>query len=246
MNNYHLSIIIPAYNEALRIGPTLQAILDYLANKNFTHEIIVVDDGSKDATVSVVEKFRNIFKNIKLLKNDKNKGKGYSVRRGMLVASGEHRLFMDADHSVKIDNLDKFLKHSVREYSTEGSDIIIASIELPGSSILDDNHGYRRILGRLSKILIRHVATTGIYDTQRGFKLFNARATEIIFPRQTINRWGFDIELLVIARKKGLKIKEVPVEWINGKTSSVGIGSYIMTLWELLCIKVNSWKGKYN
>ena len=114
----------------------------------------------------------------------------------------------------------------------EGSDIVIASIGLSESSIQDDNYSYRRFLGRFSKIFIRYVATPGIYDTQRGFKLFTKRAVEIVFPRLTIDRFGFDIELLVIAQQRGLKIKEVAVKWMNSRASSVGLGSYVKTLWE--------------
>lgn len=230
----NLSIIIPAYNEASRIEATLRAIQTYL--KDTSYELIVVDDGSQDATVAVLEKFPNI----KLIKNEKNRGKGYSVKRGMLAASGEYKLFMDADHSVKINNLEKFLNEA-----RSGADIVIASIEMPGSTIRDNNHGYRRIFGKWSKWLIRAVATPGIYDTQRGFKLFTAHSADIIFPKLTIDRWGFDIEILVIAQKNNLKIKEVAVDWMNSRTSSVRFISYVDTFFELLKIKMNSWKRIY-
>ncbi len=220
-----LSIIIPAYNEALRIGETLIAITNYI--KDITYEIIVVDDGSTDNTIKVLEKY-----DVKILKNEQNMGKGYSVKRGMLEARGDYRLFMDADHSVKIDNLERFMG-----YMKNCADIVIASIEVPGATIQDDNHGYRRIFGRLAKWLIRKVATPGIYDTQRGFKLFTAKSANIIFPLQRIYRWGFDIDILSIAQKNGLNIKEVPVEWVNSKASSVTLSSYFFTLYELVKIK---------
>ena len=234
----YLSIIIPAYNEANRIGPTLDAISEYLKQRDFTYEIIVVDDGSTDQSVSVIEKYRLLFSNFISLKNEKNRGKGYSVKRGMLSACGEYRLFMDADHSVKIDNFDNFLNETKK-----GADIVIGSIELPGSEIKDNNQWYRRILGKMSKKLIQFVIAPGIYDTQRGFKLFTKKSIDIIFPKQTITRWGFDIELITIAIQHNLKIKEVPVIWLNGKDSSVGVGAYLTTFAELVKIKINSWQG---
>lgn len=222
MNNPEISIIIPAYNEALRIEATLQAIPPQ-------YEIIVVDDASKDDTIRVVEKFPHVI----LLKNEVNRGKGYSVKRGMLAAQGNHRLFMDADHSVKIDNLPRFM-----EEMQKGADIVIGSIELPGAGIQDDNSGYRRVLGRWAKQLIRRVAVPGIYDTQRGFKLFNRKAVDMLFPSLKTERWGFDIEILTRAQKNGLKIKELAVDWNNSKASSVNIWSYFHTLYELICIKI--------
>jgi dolichyl-phosphate beta-glucosyltransferase len=228
MSKINLSIVIPAYNEALRIEATLQAISKYLENQKYSYEIIVVDDGSTDNTIEVVGKY-----GVKIFKNERNMGKGYSVKRGMLSAEGEYRLFMDADHSVKIDNLERFMK-----CIEEGADVVIASIEVPGATIQDDNYGYRRIFGRLSKFLIRHIATSGIYDTQRGFKLFTESAANTIFPVQRINRWGFDIEILTIAQKKGMKIKELAVEWVNSKASSVTLSSYFYTLYELVKIKM--------
>ena len=223
-----ISIIIPAYNEALRIRPTLVAIEDYFRHKNMSYEIIVVDDGSRDTTRKVVEDFRTV----KLLVNELNKGKGYSVKRGMLVARGKLRLFMDADHSVKIDNLDRFIAEI-----NKGADIVIGSIELPGSAIQDDNYRYRRVFGKWAKTLIRATTTPGIYDTQSGFKLFTERTAEEIFPQLMTLRWGFDIEIIARAQKRGMSIKEIAVEWNNSKASSVTLGSYFLTLLELVKIK---------
>jgi glycosyltransferase involved in cell wall biosynthesis len=224
-----LSIIIPAYNEAQRIGPTLDAVTSYFSKKNMKHEIIVVDDGSKDTTSIVSQKFPKV----RVLVNEKNRGKGYSVKRGMAEARGECRLFMDADHSVHIDNLDRFL-----EELQKGADVAIASIEVPGSTIQDANYRYRRALGRWSKWLIRAVATPGIHDTQRGFKLFTKNAAESLFPPLITDRWGFDIEILRRAQKKGLIIRELPVEWNNSKATSVTLGSYFRTLFELIKIRI--------
>jgi dolichyl-phosphate beta-glucosyltransferase len=221
--NPEVSIIIPAYNEALRIESTLQSLPG-------SYEVIVVDDGSVDDTIKVVEKFSHV----KVLKNEKNYGKGYSVKRGMLEARGELRLFMDADNSVTIANLPRFI-----DEIQKGADIAIASIEMSGATIEDANYSYRRVLGSLAKRLIRALAVPGIYDTQRGFKLFTKKATEMIFPQQTVNRWGFDIEILSLAQKKGLKIKEIPVEWHNSTGSKVTVWSYFGTLYELVKIKIS-------
>lgn len=235
-----ISIIIPTFNEERRVSSTLRKVREYFSNKNFQYEVVVVDDGSTDNTVTVVEKESLYFENFIFIENIKNMGKGYSVKKGMLEASGELKLFMDADSSVDIKTLDSFVK-----YIKSGADIIIGSIEVPGSSIKDDNLGYRRLFGRYSKIIIRTLATPGIYDTQRGFKLFTKQAADTVFKRQTIDRWGFDIEIIVIAQCNNLNIREVPVDWKNSKASSVHIGSYFVTFVELLAIKLNSLLGKY-
>ncbi len=235
-----ISIVIPTFNEEKRISLTLRMIREYFSNKNFQYEVVVVDDGSTDNTVDIVERNSQLFENFVLIENIKNMGKGYSVKKGMVEASGELKLFMDADSSVEIKTLDSFVKHI-----KSGADIIIGSIEVNGASIKDDNLGYRRVFGKISKVIIRALATPGIYDTQRGFKLFTKQAADTVFKRQTIDRWGFDIELIVIAQDNHLKIVEVPVDWKNSKASSVRFGSYFLTFIELLAIKFNSLIGKY-
>lgn len=238
--NIYLSIIIPAYNEASRISNTLDAIYSYLSKKTYSYEIIVVDDGSTDETFKQAELSASKFKKIKILKNEKNMGKGYSVKRGMLEATGELKLFIDADHSVNIENIDRFI-----ENIDNGADICIGSIEISKTAKTDSNPGYRLVMGKLSKILIRMLAVPEIYDSQRGFKLFKRVTADAIFPKQTIHRWGFDIEVLVIARQKGYVIKELGVEWNNSESSSLNIFSYIPTLLELLRIKKNQLTSKY-
>jgi len=233
----YLSVIIPAYNEAKRITDTLQSIRDYLSKQNYDWEVLVVSDGSKDNTVEIVNDFIKQDLNFKLIDNQKNHGKGYVVRQGMLEAKGEFRLFTDADNSTTIDHLEKFWL-----YTREGYDVVIGSIEIKGAKIFEQAQWYRRWLGRLSKYLIRFlVGLWEIHDTQRGFKLFTAKASEDIFSKIKIDRFGFDFEALALAKKKGYKIKEIAVVWSNPGESKVTLKSYFATLKELIKVRWYLW-----
>ncbi len=237
----YLSVIIPAYNEEKRISATLLDIDRYLSVQNYSYEIIVVNDGSKDKTVKVVEGLKKLIKNLKIIDNKENHGKGFVVKQGMLEATGQYRLFMDADNSTTINHLENFWP-----YFKEGYDIVIGSIEVKGAKIEENAAFYRRFLGKLSKYLIRAIA--GIWeikDSQRGFKCFTADAAEKVFNQQKIMRFGFDIEVLALAKKMGFKIKEVPVNWHNPAESKVGLISYFKTLIELIKIKYNFLTDKY-
>lgn len=236
----HISVIVPAYKEATRIGTTLASLNRYFSDKPFSYEIIVVEDGSPDNTYQVVTSYSDTVKNLTVLKNEKNRGKGYSVCRGMQAATGKFRVFMDADNSVDISHLDAFLKEV-----HAGNDVVIGSIKMGNTESNERNGLHRKILSALSALLIRTVVGKGIHDTQRGFKVFSARAAEHIFPKQTIERFGFDIEILVIAREQGFKIKELPVVWDNPTGSTVTMKSYIDTLRELIRISFNRLTGKY-
>lgn len=240
MDNIHLSIVVPAYNEQNRIGKSLKELDAYLSRQNYSYEILVINDGSKDKTAEVVSEAAKTVKNLRLIDNRENHGKGYVVRQGMLEARGEYRLFSDADSSVSIDQIEKFWP-----YFKEGYDVVIGSIEVEGAKVEEHAAWYRRFIGHWAKLLIRALAIWEIRDTQRGFKCFTARAAESVFPKQTITRWGFDIEILVIAKKQGYKIKEVPVVWINPGESKVNLSAYINTFKELLQIKWNLIRGKY-
>jgi glycosyltransferase involved in cell wall biosynthesis len=236
----HLSVIIPAYNEAKRIAETLLDVDRYLSQQKYSYEIIVVSDGSKDNTAEIVEKTKQLVKNLILINNPKNHGKGYVTRQGMLEAKGEYRLFMDADNSTKIDHLDLFWPE-VKNY-----DIVIGSIEIKGAKIHESSQWYRRWLGRLAKYIIRIVAGLWeIKDTQRGFKLFKQKSVQAIFPKQTLMRWGFDFEILALAKKMGFRIKEIPVDWYNPAETKVKLSSYFKTFIELLKIKYNFITDKY-
>lgn len=236
----YLSIIIPAYKESRRIGVTLLSLQEYFKNKDYGYEIIVVNDGSPDETAEVVQSYIPEIKGLRLIDNKKNKGKGHAVKCGMLESRGYYRLFMDADNSVSIDHLEYFLSHVKK-----GFDVVIGSIALEEADVTEHNGWHRRFFGSISKFVIRNLATPGIYDTQRGFKLFTAYAADIIFPKQTIERFGFDIELLVIARTNGLQTKELPVVWDNPDGSTVTGSDYFKTFVELFYILSNKILGNY-
>lgn len=236
----YLSVILPAYNEAKRIAQTLLDIDKYLSRQKYEYEIIVVDDGSRDNTVSIVKKMQGLVKNLRLIDNPQNHGKGYVVRQAMLKATGKYRIFMDSDNSTTIDHLDKFWP-----WLEKGYQVVIGSIEIEGAKIHEQAAWYRRWLGHLAKLLIRVVLIWSVRDTQRGFKLFSEEVVEAVFPKQTITRWGFDMEILLIAKKLGYKIKEVPVVWNNPAGSKVNLAAYFKTLIELAKIRWNSLRGKY-
>ncbi len=226
-----LSIIIPAYNEANRIGITLVSVHDYLSGQSYRYEIIVVDDGSSDETALLVTDFAQRIPHLRVIRYAKNAGKGYAVRFGMLEATGKYRLFMDADNSVTIDAIEDFF-----DQIEKGHHVVIASIALQESNVVDQTSGYRQFLRKFSKKLIRFALTPGVYDTQRGFKLFSAHAADIIFSKQKVIRFGFDIELIVIAQIHDLSIVEVPVQWNNPAGSKVKFATYLHVLGDFVRI----------
>ncbi|MBU2082344.1 glycosyltransferase, partial [Patescibacteria group bacterium] len=208
---------------------------------NYSWEAIVVSDGGSDKTVEVVSEFISNKPEFSLIANTQNHGKGYVVKQGMLVATGDYRIFVDADNAISMEQIEKFWP-----YSNEGYDIVIGSIELPGSVINENAQWYRRFLGKYSKYLIRIIAGLwDIHDSQRAFKLFTAKAANDIFSRTKINRFAFDIEVLVLAKKFNYKIKELPVIWNNSGNSTVHFSSYFQVLKDLFKIRWRLWTGKY-
>jgi dolichyl-phosphate beta-glucosyltransferase len=209
-----LSVVIPAYNEAERLPLTLEKVTGYLAARG-NHEIIVVSDGSEDTTNAIVEKASHLNPHINLLVNQENRGKGYSVRKGVLSCRGEHILFMDADNSTPISELEKFVPF-LNEY-----DLIIGSRALPGSIIVKKQPWLREMTGKLFNRLVQLFYLKGIEDSQCGFKLFKGGVARAIFSRSKIDRFCFDVEILYLAKRLGYTIKEVPITWTNSKPSKV-------------------------
>ncbi|MFN4227553.1 MAG: dolichyl-phosphate beta-glucosyltransferase [Candidatus Ratteibacteria bacterium] len=213
-----ISIIVPAYNEEKRILKTIEKIYKYFAEKNLDFEIIVVDDGSKDKTIEVVEELSKDKKEVKILKHPKNMGKGAAVRTGVLNSSGDLILFTDADLSTPIEEFEK-LKKKIEE----GYDIAIGSRGLKDSKIVIPQPFYRRIIGKIFPLLVRLLVIKDFKDTQCGFKLFKKEAGKKIFSQLKTNGFAFDVEVLARAKKEGYKIAEVGVVWYNSPRSSVKI-----------------------
>ena len=244
MEKIYLSVIIPSYNEEKRISSTLLDIDKYLSDQDYSYEIIVVSDGSKDKTAAIVKKFSDLVKNLKLIDNKENHGKGWVVRQGMLAAKGKYRLFMDADNATTIDHFEKMIP-----LFKKGFKVVIGSREnkdAKGAKQAVSQSFLKRQLGNFGNILIQLLAVSGIWDTQCGFKAFTDKATNDIFKRCLIDRWGFDIEALAIAKKLGYKIGIIPVNWINDPDSKVSLKGYLNTFRELFKIKWNLIIHKYD
>jgi dolichyl-phosphate beta-glucosyltransferase len=237
-NQPKLSVIVPAYNEQRRISKTLKSIVSYLQEKHWSFELIVVDDGSSDATKLVVRDLR--LPSLSILSYGENRGKGYAVCFGARHAQGEWILFTDADNSTPIDQLEKLWPFSA-DYP-----VVIGSRYMTGSVIALKQPTPRVVLSRLGNLLVQLLILPGVRDSQCGFKLFQRSAARSIFPKQTIWRWGFDMEILRIAREHQLKIKEVPITWYNDTQSRIQSSRvFTRTLLELLTIKKNSLLHRY-
>ncbi len=236
----NLSVIIPAYNEEKRIGPTLWKIAAFLSRQSYKSEIIVVDDASFDRTRAVVEDFPTDKVPVRLLTNNKNIGKGAAVRRGMQQAKGAHRLFSDADLSTPIEEVEGFLKLS------PPYEVVIGSRRVKGSNVAKRQPALREASGRIFSLLVRLFTVRGFIDTQCGFKMFTAKAADEVFKRQTINRFGFDVELIYIAKKLGFKIKEAPVTWVDSPDTRVRLLRDAPKMFlDLLTIPLNNLRHKY-
>ena len=240
--NRSISIIIPAFNEQGRLPDTLRRVEQYLQETAWDfHETLVVDDGSTDGTVDAAMRFAHANPNIHVLRNPGNRGKGYSVRHGMLEAKGEWRLFSDADLSTPIEELEK-LWCAVAEGNDE---IAIGSRALDRSLIGVHQPGLRESMGRVFNVVMRAATGLPISDTQCGFKLFRADVAQEIFSRQRLERFGFDAEILYIAFKRGYTIAEIPVRWNHVEGSKVSMLTGLHAFGELAEIRVNSMRGKY-
>lgn len=236
-----LSVVIPVFNEEKRLPANLDKIINYLRKKNIRSEIILVDDGSSDKTWQVLEFYQEKHRNIKLKRHPKNLGKGAAVKSGMMSASGQVVLMTDCDLSTPIEELDLLMMH------IGVSDIVIGSRRLKEKKLGRMPARYRTFLGDIYYEMLRLILLPSVKDTNCGFKLFSRKIIQPVFKKQRINRWGYDAEVLYIANKMGFSIKEVPVKWTHYTGSKVKVvDAVIKTLGELMQIKLNSLRGRYD
>lgn len=238
----HLSIVIPAYNEESHLSSTLKDIAQYLKTKTYSYEVIVIDDGSTDKTAEIASLSSNLFQSFKLLKNLPNRGKGYSVKKGMLAAQGDYILFMDADNSTRVDQLEKLMQGM-----RQGFDIAMASRRIRGSEVATSQPIYRIFLGNIYILLSKLILQSNVQDYNCGFKLYKKEAANLIFSKLTRDDWSFDSELIFLISKFNLNAIEVPVKWADkSKTSKVRpLQDGINSLLSLLVIRLNAIRKIY-
>lgn len=238
-----LSVVIPAYNEQARIESTLRAVTAYFATTPYTYELLVVDDGSRDGTVAVVETFiaqHDLADRACVVPLGTNRGKGAAVRAGVLRATGEYVLFTDADNSTPIEEIEKFLD------AIEEVDVVIGSRYMTDSNVEKKQPWHRIVLSRLANLVITVFLIDGIKDTQCGFKMMTYAAAKDIFSRMYIDGFGFDMELLALAEVLDYRVREVPVSWYDSPNSRVRpVRAALRTLGDLAAIKLGIWTGKY-
>ena len=234
-----LSAIVPAYNEQARIGDTLSKMVAYLCAQDYTWELLVVDDGSTDGTASLVGAFVEQYSNLHLISLPHG-GKGWAVNQGMLWTTGEFRFLCDADLSMPIEQLSRFLPPEASTF-----DIAIGSREMSGSRRIGEPYR-RHIMGRTYNLLVQMLALPGLTDTQCGFKCFRGHVAQTLFPLQRLYGFAFDVEILFLARKHGLRIKEVPIDWYYRTQSKVNPFKDSSTmLRDVLKIRWNHLRGRY-
>jgi dolichyl-phosphate beta-glucosyltransferase len=237
---FQLSIIVPSFNEEVRLPASLHLIAAYVSSANRSTEVLVVDDGSKDRTAEVAASFADRIPNLRVLRNGENRGKGYSVRHGMQEARGEYVLFSDADLSAPIEEADKLLS-ALRQY-----DIAIGSRALDRDLIDVHESLFREFAGIIFNRIVRIVLWLPFVDTQCGFKAFRREPCRIIFEQQRIERFGFDPELLYLARHHGLKATEIPVRWSHSPATKINMmRDSIQMFIDVFTIRWNSLLGRY-
>ena len=235
-----LSIIIPAHNEAARLPQTLRKIEAFLSTQDYTAEVLVVENGSTDGTLAVAKSFQLGMPYLQVIHEEK-RGKGLAVQRGMLAASGDYRFLCDADLSMPIEQVNRFLPPTL-----DPVEVAIGSRELPHSRRINEPV-YRHLIGRIFNTMVRWLVLPGLQDTQCGFKCFSAEVVESVFPLQTLEGMSFDAEILFIARKKGFKVQEVAIDWYFNPDSRVRLFQDSLRMgFDLLTIRRNARRGRYH
>jgi glycosyltransferase involved in cell wall biosynthesis len=242
MSHPQLSIVIPAYNESARIEATLDRVLTCVDSKGWDAEVLVVDDGSTDSTASIIQSWMDRHPRLHLVQNPGNRGKGYSVRNGLLQAAGDVVMFTDADLSAPMEEAELLLAAIA-----DGADVAIGSRWLDSTRQTTHQPLYRRFFGRCFNAVTRGIMGLPFKDTQCGFKAFRREAAQVVFRLQRIERWGFDPEILFIARKLKYKIIEVPVTWGHDERSRMSyLKDGMKMLEEMAVIRYNSLAGRYD
>lgn len=242
MENIFLSIIIPAHNEGKRIGETLESIALYLNKQNYSYEVLVCEDGSTDNTYQITQSKKNIIKNLIISSNKhgKNQGKGDAVKRGMLLAKGKYCIFIDADNATPFHQVDKLLNALKKGY-----DIVIGSRYITGAKVVPPRGAFRTFVSRGGNIIINSFLKLPYKDTRCGFKLFNRKAAKQIFNKVLLPGFGFDDEVLVLAKKFRFKVKEIPIEWHEKAESKVAFNDVLKSFSEMWQIRKNLKQEKY-
>ena len=234
-----LSLIIPAFNEENRLPRTLSQVFTFTEKQPFSSEVLIAENGSTDRTYEIAREFVQRRTNARVLRMEQ-RGKGAAVRGGILAARGDYRFICDADLSMPIDEVNKFLPPALTDY-----DVAIGSRELPGSRRYDEP-SYRHWGGRAINFAIQTLILPGLNDTQCGFKCFRAQAAEDLFARQTLSGWSFDIEILYLARRRGYRIKEVAINWHFGPESKVSaVTDALRMLTDIFRIRLRALLGRY-
>ncbi len=236
-----LSVVIPMYNEELRISSSLHRLTEYLRGQHYSYEVLLVDDGSSDRSIEVAKQELGEVPSLRVLASDRNYGKGHAVRVGMLSAKGDYILFTDADLSTPIEELDKFWPWLEQDY-----DAVIGSRKMKGAEIVRHQPWLRENMGKVFTWLTNRLITRNLTDLTCGFKSFSRAAAQDIFSRQTLNDWSFDAEVLFIAQRRGLRIKEVPVRWHDERGTKVRLlRDVARSLQGLYKIRANNLRGLY-
>jgi dolichyl-phosphate beta-glucosyltransferase len=234
-----LSIIIPAHNEAERLPPTLAQINTFLNKQDYAAEVLVVENGSSDDTLAIADQYKDHMPNLRVF-SISERGKGLAVKHGMLEALGDYRFLCDADLSMPVEQISRFIPPAL-----DPVDVAIGSREIPGSKRFNEP-GYRHWIGRIFNAMVRWLVLPRLHDSQCGFKCFREEVAEAVFPLQTLDGMSFDSEVLFIARKKGFVIQEIAIDWFFNPDSRVRLIQDSMRMaFDLLKIRWNAYQGRY-